>query len=165
MVNIGKIIGTYGYKGSVKVKSLSDFPERFLSLKKVFLLIKGRQEEYEIQNVKNNNGYIIIKFKKIDSKEDAQGLKSAFLQVPEDEVYPLPDGYYYHFQLIGLKVWDIENNYLGILKEVLETGANDVYLIEKEDSKELLLPALKEVIKEINLQENIMRVELLPGLV
>jgi len=165
VVNIGKIIGTYGYQGRVKVESLSDFPERFLGLKRVFLDLKGKPEEYEIEDIKNSKpNLVILKFKGIDSKEEAQRLKSAFLQVPEDEVYPLPEGYYYHFQLIGLQVWDSDNNYLGVLKEILETGANDVYIVEKEDSKELLLPAIKEVIKEIDLKKNIMRVELLPGL-
>lgn len=164
MVNIGKIVGTYGYRGNVKVESLSDFPERFLSLQKVTVLLQGKTDEYQIQDVARQNGLIIIKFKDIDSKEAAQKLKSAYLQVTEDEVYPLPDGCYYHFQLIGLKVWDTYNNYLGILKEVLETGANDVYVVEREDEKELLLPAIKDIIKEINLQENSMRVELLPGL-
>jgi 16S rRNA processing protein RimM len=164
MINIGRIIGTHGYKGYVKVEPLTDFPERFLDLEQVNLFKSGKTVAVAIENSHIQRGLVYIKFKGIDSKEMAQLYRSAYLQIRDDEAYPLPPGYYYHYQLVGLKVLDINDVYLGEIKEILETGANDVYVVIKPDGNELLIPALRQVVRGINLQTQTMRVELLPGL-
>lgn len=165
MVAIGKIIGTFGFKGTVKIALLTDFPERFRELKRVRLYGERINRDFEIEEAKAYNNMYLIKFKGIESKEEAAKYKNVFLMIHESEVYPLPEGYYYHFQLKGLKVYDEEKGFLGELTEILETGANDVYIVKSEEYGEVLLPAIKSVIKEVNLEENVMRVKLLPGII
>lgn len=165
LVCIGKVMGTFGYKGMLKVFPVTDFPERFKMLNKVWLISGQVIKEAKVEERKPHNELYLLKLKGIDSKEAAQEYKNALLMVHESEVYKLPEGYYYHFQLKGLQVFDMQRGYLGILQEVLETGANDVYIIESEKYGEILIPAIKQVIKEINLAQNSMQVELLPGLV
>jgi len=164
LISIGRIVGTHGYKGSVKVASLTDFPQRFKELKKVIVSHGKKQAEMEVESSGQYKGMILMKIKGIESKEEAQLYHNALLCVKEAEIYPLPEGWYYHFQLVGLAVYDMEKGYLGVLKEVLETGANDVYVVESEQYGEILIPALKQVVLEVDLNEKKMQVKLLDGL-
>jgi len=100
----------------------------------------------------------------VESKEDAQNYRGAMLMVEEKDVYPLPEGVYYHFQLRGLDVYDSRHGYLGKLTDILETGANDVYLVKSPKYGEVLIPAIGEVINSIDLDQGEMKVTLLPGL-
>ncbi|HZK43807.1 MAG TPA: ribosome maturation factor RimM [Syntrophomonadaceae bacterium] len=165
LIAIGKIVGTFGYKGMMKVQILTDFPERFNSLEKVHLAHGEKIEEFLVQATKAHNQLILIKLDGIENKELAAKYKNAFLKITEDEVYPLPEGYYYHFQLEGMDVYDDKRGHLGKLTAVLETGANDVYIIKSEKYGEILIPAIKQVIKAVDVETNIMRVELLEGLI
>lgn len=164
LISIGRIVGTHGYKGSVKVASLTDFPQRFKELKKVIVSHGKKQIEMDVESSGQYKGMILMKIKGIESKEEAQLYHNALLCIPEEEIYPLPEGYYYHFQLVGLAVYDMEKGYLGVLKEVLETGANDVYVVKSEQYGEILIPALKQVVLEVDLNEKKMQVKLLDGL-
>ena len=105
-----------------------------------------------------------MKFQGIESIEEAAKYRNSFLNVSIDELYPLPDGSYYQFQLIGMKVDDLEKGYLGQLTDILETGANDVYVIRSEVYGEILVPAIKEVICNVDVTQNRMQIKLLPGL-
>lgn len=165
MVAIGKIVGTFGFKGTVKIAPLTDFPERFKKLKKVRLCGEKIDKEMEIEEAKAHNNLYLLKFKGIETKEEALKYKNVLLMIDESEVYPLPEGYYYHFQLKGLKVYAEEKGYIGELTEILETGANDVYVVVSEEYGEILLPAIESVIKDIDLKENKMCIKLLPGLI
>lgn len=165
LVSIGKIVGHYGYKGEVKVTPLTDFPQRFEGLKQVMVNKHGAISIAQIEKVKINHNMLLIKFSGIDSKESALEIRGSLLQIEETELYPLPEGYYYHFQLLGLKVFDGRRGFIGILTDVLETGANDVYLIKSDDYGEILIPAIKEVVKKIDLAGKSMQVDLLPGLI
>lgn len=164
LVSIGRIVGTHGYKGTVKVEPLTDFPQRFKDLKQVKLSRGGKTTERIIESCSPYKGMMLMKIQGIDSLEEAQAYRNALLGIEEKEIYPLPPGYYYHFQLEGLAVYDREKGYLGLLKEVLETGANDVYLVDSEAYGEILIPAIKEVILEIDLPSKRMSVKLLEGL-
>ena len=144
---------------------LTDFPERFKLLKQVKVNHKGQIITKEVEEVKNHSHGWLLKLSGIDSKETALEYRGSLLQIHESEVYPLPEGYYYHFQLQGLQVHDISRGLLGELTEVLETGANDVYVVKSPRYKEILIPAIKEVILHIDLQEKIMQVDLLPGII
>ena len=165
LVTIGKIIGHFGYKGDVKVTPLTDFPQRFEKLKQVMVNKNGQISVAKIEKVKVNHNMLLVKFSGINSKESAQEIRGSLLQIEESELYPLPEGYYYHFQLTGLKVIDVHRGFIGILADILETGANDVYLIKSSEYGEVLIPAIKEVIKIIDLENQSMQVELLPGLI
>lgn len=164
LISIGRIVGTHGYKGTMKVESLTDFPQRFKDLETVKLCQGKKAREIAVESSGQYKGLILIKLQGIESKEEAQLFHNALLCIDEKEIYPLPEGYYYHFQLIGLAVHDIEKGYLGTLQEVLETGANDVYVVKSENYGEILIPALKQVILEVDLAAQTMKVQLLEGL-
>ncbi|MDD2619327.1 MAG: ribosome maturation factor RimM [Syntrophomonadaceae bacterium] len=165
LISIGRIAGTYGYAGIVKVVPLTDFPERFNNMRSVKLQIRDEISEVAIESVKPYRDGYLFKFQGIDSREIAQEYQNAHLKIDESELNPLPEGYYYHFQLQGMEVYDEERGCLGVLKEILETGANDVYLIESPKYGEILIPAIKEVILDTDIETRIMKVRLLPGLI
>jgi len=165
LINIGQITGTYGYAGMVKVVPLTNFPGRFKNLERIKINKQGQIFELYVESVKPYKKFYLFKFKGIESKETAREYQNAFLQIDESELYPLPDGYFYHFQLEGLAVYDIKRGFLGELKEVLETGANDVYIIESGRYGEILIPAIRNVIIDVDLEKKKMQVKLLPGLI
>ena len=159
----GKILSAHGIKGEVKVKPMTDNPHRFrrgnsLYIEKddAFALITAVREA--------NGGILIVKFKGIDDRNHAERLKSSFLQIEEEDAAPLPEGSYYLFQLQGMTVFEEDGNRLGIIAEIIQNGANDVYQIDCENGDMLLLPALKQVMKEVDVENKKMIVRLLPGL-
>ena len=165
LINIGKIVGTYGYQGMVRIMPLTDFPERFKKLKTVILWQDGKSSKVMVEAARSYKESYLLKLQGIDSMEAAKDYRNALLKIDESQLYPLPAGHYYHFQLQGLSVYDEEKGFLGELTEVLGTGANDVYVVQSPEHGEILLPAVKDVIREINLEKKIMRVRLLPGLI
>ncbi len=166
MVNIGQIAGTHGYNGTVKIIPLGNYPQRFKKLKSVIVVwAKGKKTQVMgIENVRVTPKQVLIKFREIPSMEEARAYNGGYLQVPDDEVWPLPEGHFYYFQLEGLHVIDEEKGELGIMTNVIETGANDVYVVRREGKKDLLLPAIPQVIRNIDLKGQTMLVHLLPGL-
>lgn len=165
LVSIGKIVGTHGYKGTVKVIPLTDFPERFKNLQQVYLNRNGTVTQVAVESSNVNNQPFLIKLEGIESKEEAQTYRGSLLMVEEKDVFPLPAGVYYHFQLQGLKVYDSERGLLGTLTQILETGANDVYVVDSPRYGEILIPAIRDVIEAVDLDQGEMRVKLLPGLI
>ncbi len=165
LISVGKITGTHGYRGLVKVSPLTDFPDRFKELKKVILDSGKTKEEVVIETCRKYKQQLLIKFDNINELDSARKYHGALIKITEDQLYPLPEGHYYHFQLQGMLVEDLELGRLGVLKEILETGANDVYVVPSEQYGEILIPAIKDVILEVDLQSNRMQVKLLPGLI
>lgn len=163
-VSIGKVTGAYGVKGWVKVFPLTDFPERFKTLKDVYCNYNGVVQLLAVEASRPHQQGYLLKFKGIDNPEQARLLYNALLQIDEADVYPLPAGVYYHFQLQGLQVYDHKLGHLGTLSEILETGANDVYVVDSPRFGEILIPALKAVIRKVDLESGRMEVALLPGL-
>ncbi|CFX82517.1 16S rRNA processing protein RimM [Syntrophomonas zehnderi OL-4] len=164
LVSIGRIVGSHGYKGTVKVEPLTDFLQRFQELKEVKLYKTKKIEKMTVESCSPYKGLLLMKLQEISNKEDAQSYHNALLCVDEDDVYPLPKGYYYHFQLVGLAVHDTQKGYLGTIIEILETGANDVYVVDSPVYGEILIPAIKQVILEVDLEAGSMQVKLLDGL-
>lgn len=165
LVAIGRVSGTYGYAGWLKVIPLTDFPERFYKLDKVILNQGGRLPIFPIDGVKAYKNYYLFKFEGIDVVETAREFQNALLQIEECDLYPLPEGYFYHFQLQGLSVYDAEKGFLGELKDVIETAANDVYIVDSPRYGEILIPAIKEVVQAIKLEEMRLEIKLLPGMI
>jgi 16S rRNA processing protein RimM len=163
-ITVGKVTASFGVRGEVKVIPLTDYPERFKEDGHYYLSKKNLFMEVEIQGVKIRDREIIIKFKGIDSPEAAQIYRNALLEVPRGDVFELPDDHYYYFEIVGLLAVTEEGAILGRVIEIIETGSNDVYLVENEQGREILLPALKEVIREIDLEKGTMLVRPLPGL-
>lgn len=163
-ITVGKVAAPFGVRGEVKVIPLTDFPDRFYQGGHYYLSKQNIFKEVEIQGVKIKGREIIIKLEGIDTPEDARKYQNALLQVPQDEVWPLPQDHYYHYQIVGLLAITEEGIVLGRVTEVLETGSNDVYLVKDEQGREYLLPALKEVVRQIDLDKNVMLIRPLPGL-
>jgi 16S rRNA processing protein RimM len=165
LIKVGRIVGTHGYKGALKVQPLTDFPERFQAMQKLKIKQGPTTAELTLETCSPHRGLLLMKFQEINTIEEAAQYRNAFINVTADELYPLPEGCYYHFQLLGMKVDDLEKGFLGEITDVLETGANDVYVIKSEVYGEILIPAIKDVIREVDVTQGHMLIRLLPGLV
>ncbi|MEW6661253.1 MAG: ribosome maturation factor RimM [Bacillota bacterium] len=163
-ITIGQVLTTHGYQGEIKVMPLTDYPNRFFSMEEVFLVKEGLVRKLGIDSVRPYKQWILLKLKEIQSVEEAKTLKGGLLQVDPEDVVPLPEGHYYHFQLIGLPVFSVAGEELGRLTDIYQTGANDVYAVTSISGKTILIPALKEVVKEIDLKNGKIFVEMMPGL-
>lgn len=164
LLRIGVISSTHGIRGEVKVFPTTDDVTRFQKLKQVILDTGKEQIELEIERVKFFKQFVILKFKGIDTINEIEQYKGKDLLVTRENAIPLEEDEYFIADLIGLKVVSDEGETLGILKDVLQTGANDVYIVEREENKDLLLPAIRQCILETNLEEGRMTVHVLEGL-
>lgn len=164
MLRVGVISSTHGVRGEVKVYPTTDDPERFLDLDRVILDAGREQITMEIQNVKFFKNMVILKFKGYDNINDIEKYKGRDLLIYRDQAVELEEDEYFVTDLIGLEVVTEEGNLLGTLKEVMPTGANDVYVVCRESGKELLLPAIKDCILDVDLEKGVMTIRLLDGL-
>jgi 16S rRNA processing protein RimM len=163
-ITVAKIAAPFGVRGEVKVIPLTDFPERFSTKRRYFLSKGNLIREVDAQVVALRKREFIMKIDGIDTPEQAGEYRNARLQVPREEAWPLPEGHFYHFQVVGLQVLTEEGTILGTVADIIETGSNDVYLVKDEQGKEILIPALKEVVKDIDLKNGLMLIRSLPGL-
>jgi len=164
LISIGKLVGVFGVQGAVKVVPMTDYPQRFNKMKRVLLNYRGHISEETVEWSREHGTMVVMKFARFNTPEEAIKFKYALLQVKSDEIYPLPEGEHYIFQLVGLEVYDDEKGYLGRVAEVLQTGANDVYVVQGGPFGEVLIPALKHVVPVIDITAGRMQVQLLPGL-
>lgn len=162
---VGQIVNTFGIKGLVKVKPFTDDPERFEELKKVYICKKDDLIEVEIEEVKYHKDMVLLKLKGIDDMNQAEALKGLYLKIDRKNAKKLPKDTYFIADLIGLDVYSDENELLGKLEDIYNTGANDIYVVKNELGKQLLLPSIPEVIKEIDLEKEKIIVHLLKGLI
>lgn len=165
MLEIGQIINTFGIKGFVKVIPFTDDIKRFDNLEKVYVKTKKEIKEYEIEEVKYHKNMVLIKFKGINKLEEANLLREAYLKVNRKDSIPLEEDAYFIVDLIGLEVYTEEGVLLGRLEDIFNTGSNDIYVVKDELGKQVLLPAIAEVIKEISVENKKIIVHLLKGLV
>ncbi|MBE3586498.1 ribosome maturation factor RimM [Desulfofundulus thermocisternus] len=163
-INIGKIVTTQGHRGEVRVLPLTDFPERFEQMDEVLIYHNGERKTYHIEKTWYHKSFVILKFREVQDMNAALALRGAFLQVTPDQLVDLPEDTYYVFEIIGLDVYTPEEDWLGKVTDVLATGANDVYVVEGEAGRPLLIPALKSVVRKVDLGKKRMVVELPPGL-
>jgi 16S rRNA processing protein RimM len=152
---IGRIIGTFGWAGEIKVRPETDFPERFLDLAEIWIeKADGQRQLCHIEHVRTNPRQVRMKLVEYDSKEAAAPLLNYLVLIPAKDAMPLPEGKYYLHQIIGLTVCTIDGRNLGQITEVVRSPANDVYITPLAS-----IPALKEVVREINLADGIMIVD------
>lgn len=162
---VGIISSTHGIKGEVKVFPTTDDVKRFK--KNTELLLDTKKNDLislKVSQVKFFKQFVILKFEGYDSINDIERFKGCSLLVTRENAVKLEKDEYYIADLYGIRVIDENDNPVGILKEVYETGANDVYVISRENMDDLLVPAIKQCILDVNVQENVMRVHLLEGL-
>ncbi len=158
-IAIGEIIAPWGIKGKLKVRVVTDFPQRFTPSSKIYI---NRQPTI-INSTDWHKGKAIIKLTTIDSIEDAQKLQGQPIEIHHSQVYPLPEGQYYHFQLIGLEVWTTQGELLGTVTEILTADSNDNYVVHGTKG-EILIPAIEDVIKSIDVNKGCIVIEPLQGL-
>ncbi len=151
----------WGFRGELKIQILTDFPERFASLQTVF--IGEDAKRFSVERARLHGNAALLKLKGVETPEEVDRLRNQLVQVPTKEAVPLPEGKLYLYQLIGLQVKTTQGEPLGQVEDVLDTGANDVYVVRNE-TREVLIPAIPSVVKEIDLNHGDMIVELLPGL-
>lgn len=163
-LQIGKIVNTFGVKGEVKAIPLTDDVSRFDLLKEVYVEQDNQLKSYKIDKVKYQSAFVMLKFQGVDDIETAEKLKNCFIKVHRSRAVQLPKDSFFVCDLIGLKVYDEKEQYLGDLINVLQTGANDVYEVENQ-GKRIYIPALKAVVKSIDIQNAKISVELPRGLI
>jgi 16S rRNA processing protein RimM len=163
-VLIGKIVGAHGLKGTSKIQSYAESLEIFKTGTTLLVSSPGGSENrYEIDWIKLHSRGALLAFKEVADREQAKLLIGSDLYIEKTELPELEDGTYYWFDLIGVNVYTLDDRYLGRIDSIIETGANDVYVVKDAD-KEILVPALESVVRSIDIESKIMRVELPDGL-
>ena len=161
---IGRVVRAHGLRGELSVTVLTDFPERFDVTEWVYLGDEREAEPYRLVGYRWNKRNILLSLEGVTDRTAAEQFKGQYVQLPIEEATALPEGNYYAFQLRGLEVVTTENEILGILTDIIETGANDVYLV-KDEEREILLPAIADVVKSVDLEQGRMIVEVIEGLI
>ncbi len=164
LLKVGILSSTHGVHGEMKVFPTTDDAKRFKKLKEVMLEKGSDYLPLEIEGVKFFKQFVILKFKGYDSINDIEKFKGMNIYVTRENAVPLKKDEYFMADLIGLKVEDDSGEVLGILTDVMQTGANDVYVIGLDKGGELLIPAIKQCILDVDFNEGIMKVHLLEGL-
>ena len=153
---IGRVGAAHGIRGELRIIPLTDFPERFAALREVMV----GDELLHIESVKPQGKNFLMRFREYAVREDAQKLTGRLLTVARAEAAPLDEGEYYVFDIVGLTVYDEEDYELGTVENVLRTGSNDVYAVRSEDGREILIPALRKVVRTIDVPNGRMTVRL-----
>ncbi len=164
LLEVGQIVNSYGIKGFVKVVPLVDNNSQFEKFKTLYLQTNKHLRELHVEIVKFSKGLVLLKFKEIETIEQAKDLKNCYLKAKRNDI-KLEDGAHFIVDLIGLDVYTQDGKFLGILKEVLQPGANDVYIVENEYKNQILLPVIPDVVKAIDLENHKVIVNLIKGLI
>ena len=161
---VGQIVNTFGIKGQLKVKPFTDDMERFEELKTVYICKKNEMKKVEIEDVKYNKQCVLLKVKGIEDLTEAEKYKGLFLKIDRKDAKKLPKDTYFIADRLGLEVYTDEGELLGKVDDIFPTGANDVYVVKDELGKQILLPSIPEVLKEIDLEKGKVIVHLIEGL-
>lgn len=164
LLQVGVITQPHGIRGEVKVFPTTDDVKRFKKLKQVLLDTGKEKLILEVQNVKFFKQFVIVKFKEFDSINDIEKYKGKPLLVTRENAIKLAKNEYFIADMIGMDVITEDQNKFGTLKEVLQTGANDVYIVETTEGKEVLLPAIKECIRNVDMENACLTIHLMKGL-
>jgi 16S rRNA processing protein RimM len=160
-LEVARVASSYGVKGEVRAHVITDFPQRFGRLKTVYLGAEPRA--YPLEGWRALGREVVLKLGGVDTPERAQGLAGQTVLVPAAQAVKLPKGMYYHYQVLGLDVMALDGKCLGKVIEILPTGANDVYVVHGPDG-EYLIPAVADVVRQVNLKAGCMLVALLEGM-
>ena len=158
-ITIGQILAPWGIKGKLKVEVATDFPQRFTPCSKIYI----NRQPMTIDSTQWHKGKPIIKLNTIDGLEAAQKLQGQLVEIHRSQVNPLPEGQYYHFQIIGLEVWTTQGELLGNITEILTADSNDNYIVSGAKG-EILIPAIEDVVKSIDLNKGRIVIEAIEGL-
>lgn len=164
-IEIGQIVNTNGLKGVVKVNPFTDDISKFEELKYVYIQLKSELKKVKIEQVRYNKNQVLLKLEGIDSIEEAEKYRNFYLKTEKESQEDLGEDTYYIVDLIGLDVYTDKNEYLGKIEDVFPTGSNDVYVVKDNLGKQILIPAIADVVKEVDLKNKKMIINLIPGLI
>lgn len=164
-IEIGQIVNTNGLKGVVKVNPFTDDISKFEDLKYVYIQLKNELKKVKIEQVRYNKNQVLLKLEGIDSIEEAEKYRNFYLKTEKESQEDLGEDTYYIVDLIGLDVYTDKNEYLGKIEDVFPTGSNDVYVVKDNLGKQILIPAIADVVKEVDLKNKKMIINLIPGLI
>ncbi len=163
MLKVGKIINTHGIKGNLKVFPLTDYMERFEELNWVY--IDGNDEKFYIKDVKYMPTVVLLSFKGYENIDSVEKFKDKYILIDESQRRNLPEDTYYIADIIGLDVYTVKNEYIGKVKDIIQTSSNDVYVIEGGNNKEIMIPAVEEFIPEVCLKEGKIIIDPIEGMI
>ncbi len=158
--NIGQIVNVVGIKGELRVYPLTDYKERFEEIESVII----QEQNYEIENVRYHKGLVILKLKGIDNRNIAENYKMNYVKIDRKDARVLPEDTYYVADLVGCEVYTTEGEYIGVLIDVIQNSAQDLYEVETQESKQVLIPAVNEFIKEVDVEKHLIKVRLIEGM-
>ena len=161
---IGKIVRAHGLHGEVSVAVLTEFPERFDTTEWVYLGNEFEATAFRLERYRWHKKNILLTLSGVTDRTQAEKLRGQFVQVPLEEAVPLPEGSYYLYELIGLRVVSTEGEHLGAVVDIIETGANDVYVVD-HNGQQLLLPAIADVVRSIDIEVGQIVVQVIDGLI
>jgi len=164
-ITIGKVVSTQGNKGEVNILPLTDSTDRFKNLVTVFLRNNNSQTTSNIEKIRIKEDTVILKLKDIENIEEAKMIVGSFLEVERKNAVKLPKDTYFIFEIIGLEVYTENNIFLGKVENVISTGSNDVYIVKGKNKKELFIPAIREVVKNVNLEKKRITINIVDGLI
>ena len=159
-IKIGRIVNAVALRGEVKVYNYSGYKERYEVLDRIIV----ENTEYEIEKVRYQQEMVILKLAGVDNRNDAEAMKNKDVFITEEDLDELPDDTFYIRDLIGLQAVD-DSGRIGIVKDVLQPSAQDVYVIKTDSGRDILVPAVKEFVKEVNLEEGFIRLSLIEGMI
>lgn len=165
LFNVGKIINTHGIRGEVKVKRISDFDDRFETGNTLYVdQPDGSHRKLTISGHRIHKGFDLLCFKEIGDINEAEKYKGRTLKVSEDQLTDLPENEFYYHEIIGCDVFLIDGEKLGRIKEILSPGANDVWVVQRDRNKDVLIPYIEDVVKEVDPKEKKIVIEPMEGL-
>ena len=164
LLEIGQIVNSYGIKGFLKVVPFTDDVTRYDNLKTIYIEKNKKLQKMEIEEVKYHNNIVLLKLKGIDDINNTLQFKNCYIKIDRKDAVELPEDTYFIVDLIGMEVYTDDNKLLGKLVDVFPTGSNDVYVVKDEYGKQVLLPAISEAIKNVDVKNKKMIVHLMEGL-
>lgn len=162
---IGQIVNTFGIKGFVKVKPFTDDMQRFEELDSILVQKGNRLNEMQIEEVKYQKNVVLLKLKGIEDINMAEQYRGCYIKIPRKKARKLPEGTYFIADLIGINVYTEEGVLLGKVEDIYQNKSSDIYVVKNDLGKQILLPAMKEVIKQIDLENEKIIVHLIEGLI
>lgn len=164
-LEIGQIVNTFGIKGQIKVNPFTEDIKKFDKLNEIYVEKKKELQLFQIENVNYNKHTVILKLKGIDTIEQAEEYRNCYIKIDREKEEKLPEGVYYIVDLLGLDVYTDEGKLLGKVDDIYNTGSNDIYVVKDELGKQILLPGIEEVLKQVDLENKKIIVHIINGLI